>query len=251
MSNNINVLKILNSVGFISTVIVNTLANTLPINGLNTGELSDMYPNLFTPAGYVFSIWGVIYILLLAFIYYQFSSRSKSELYIKKIGYLFFISCIANILWIFLWHYQYVEISLLAMFTLLGSLIWIYLKLDIGHSEVSQDEKRFVHLPFSVYLGWITVAPIANVAAAFVNNGWNDLLFGEQLWTVIMITIAVVLTLLVINQRGDSGYSLVIVWALSGILVKQMELQLVASAAGLGIVIIMGFLVYNKFIARG
>ena len=199
MSSNTRFFKILNAIGVVGTVVVNTLANTLPINGLNTGELSDMYPNLFTPAGYVFSIWGVIYLLLLAFTYYQFSSRSKDEGYIEKIGYLFIVSCLANIAWIFLWHYLYVEVSLIAMFILLGSLIGIYLKLDIGRSEASQDEKRFVHLPFSVYLGWITVAPIANVTAALVKNGYTELFLGAQTWTALMIVIAVALTLIDIN----------------------------------------------------
>jgi hypothetical protein len=241
------ILQITNIIGFIAVVAVNTLANTLPINGKTTAELSDSYPNLFVPAGYVFAIWGVIYFLLLAFTVYQASSKRKEVQFLTKIGYLFGISCVANVVWIFLWHYELVFLSLIAMFALLGSLIMIYLKLDIGRGEPSREERLYVHLPFSVYLGWITVAPIANVVAALVSINWDGFGLGEVSWTIIIITVAVILTLLNIKTRADIGYTLVIIWALGGIIVKQMAIQSIVLTAGLGIIVLVAYLAFKRF----
>src|SRR5210317_1251869 len=89
-------LRIGNIVAFLATVAVNSLANILPINGITTGELSDYYGNLFTPAGYVFSIWGLIYLLLAVFSYYQYGADDALH---EKIDILFIISCLFNIVW--------------------------------------------------------------------------------------------------------------------------------------------------------
>jgi benzodiazapine receptor len=238
-------LRVINVVGFLGVVAVNVMANALPLNGNTTAELSDAYPNLFVPAGYVFSIWGVIYILLLVFTVYQF--RKWNEDFMGKIGYLFALSCASNIVWIFLWHYEYVLLSLLAMFALLGSLIMIYLKLNIGKSRASREERLYVHLPFSVYLGWITVAPIANVVAALVYINWDGFGLGEVFWTVAMIAVATLLTVVNLVSRGDVVYSLVIIWALAGIVVKQMSIQALVIAGVLGIAILFVTTLYIKF----
>ena len=172
-------LQVANILGYIGVVVVNILANALPLGGNTTGELSDAYPNLFVPAGYVFSIWGVIYLLLLAFTVYQAFPSRRGEEFQHKIGYFFVISCVLNISWIFLWHYEHVIPSVVLMFALLISLIMIYLRLDIGRGSPSKGERLWIHLPFSVYLGWITVAPIANVVAALVSINWNGFGFGD------------------------------------------------------------------------
>jgi len=239
-------LQAVNVLGYVGVVAVNVLASALPLGGKTTAELSDAYPNLFVPAGYVFSIWGVIYLLLLAFTVYQASPSRGGEGFLSKIGYLFALSCALNISWIFLWHYEYVIPSLLPMFALLLSLILIYLRLDIGRSSPTRGERLWVHLPFSVYLGWITVAPIANVVAALVSINWGGLGLSEVAWTVIMIAIAVALTVVNTFTRGDVGYALVIVWALGGIVVKQMAIQAIVTTAGLGIAIILAFLLVKK-----
>jgi hypothetical protein len=244
-SKGISPLQIANILGFIVMVVVNILANALPLGGKTTGELSDLYPNLFVPAGYVFSIWGVIYMLLLAFTVYQASpSRRKAE-FLEKIGYLFSLSSVFNVIWIFLWHYEYVILSLFAMIALLLSLILIYLRLDIGLSSPVREERLWVHLPFSVYLGWITVAPIANIVAVLVSIGWKGFGLNEVAWTIIVIAVAVVLTVINTLTRGDLAYALVIIWALGGIIVKQMEISAIVTTAGLGVAIITLFLVYT------
>lgn len=240
-------LQFVNVVSLLATVIVNGLATTLPLNGKTTAELSDMYPNLFVPAGYVFSIWGVIYLLLLGFAVYQFSPKRRNEEFIGKIGYYFALSALANVSWIFLWHYEQVQLSILPMFVLLASLIMIYLRLDIGRWEKNREDRLFVSLPFSIYLGWITVAPIANVTAALVKLNWGGFGLGEVTWTVVMIVVAVVLTGVNILTRRDIGYSLVIVWALGGIYVKQSAIQAISMASIIGMALILGLLAAVQF----
>jgi hypothetical protein len=246
----ISPLQIANILGFIVMLAVNILANALPLGGKTTGELSDAYPNLFVPAGYVFSIWGIIYLLLFAFTMYQASPSRRNAESLEKIGYLFALSSVFNVVWIFLWHYEYVILSLFAMFALLLSLIQIYLRLDIGRSSPVQEERLWVHLPFSVYLGWITVAPIANVVAVLVSVGWKGFGISEVAWTMIVIAVAVVLTVINTLTRGDLAYALVIIWALGGIIVKQMGISAIVMTAGLGIVIISLFLFYRLRMKR-
>jgi len=219
-------LSFLNLIGFLAIVIVNSLAVILPINNKTTEELSDKYPNLFVPAGITFSIWGIIYILLALFIVYQlvaaFKEKIKDKGLFEKIGIIFFISAILNVGWILAWHYEIVWLSLIIMIMLLASLIVIYLRLKIGKSDSSNSEKVFVHIPFSVYLGWITIATIANVTALLVKMGWDRFGLSEQFWTVLVIAVGILITLAVLFIRNDIFYSLVVDWAFIGILIKRL-----------------------------
>jgi hypothetical protein len=220
------VLSILNLIGFLGTIIVNGLANALPINNKTTGELSDQYPNLFVPAGLTFSIWGVIYILLAIFVIYgliiAIRKDAQKSSFIENIGILFFISCLANIGWIFAWHYEIVPLSLVLMLILLATLISIYLKLRTGKSDSSRTEKYLVHLPFSVYLGWITIATIANVTALLVDINWDTFGLGEPFWAVAVIIVGIAIALSILFTRRDIYYCLVVDWALLGILLKRL-----------------------------
>jgi hypothetical protein len=245
-SNRLRTLNVANVGGYIMVLVVNILANALPLNGITTGELSDKYDNLFTPAGYVFSIWFIIYVLLGIFSVFQLLPGRRNKDFVREIGWLFFVSCIFNSAWIFLWHYEHIFFSLIIMFGLLGSLISIYLKLDIGIKDVETDVKRYVHLPFSVYLGWITVAPIANVAAFLVSNGWPAVGTYASYMTVFVISVAVILSLINIWIRSDIGYNLVLVWALGGIVIKQWGTSLIPYTAGIGAVIILITITWKK-----
>jgi benzodiazapine receptor len=243
-------LQAANAAGFIVMVVVNALANILPLNGVSTAELSDSYPNYFVPAGYVFSIWGVIYLLLLGFTVYQARPAQRDSGLLDRIGWLFVLSCLLNSVWIFLWHWRLVLPSVLIMFGLLGTLILIYLRLDVGVTETSRNEWLYVHLPFSVYLGWITVAPIANVTALLVSMGWPSYGPAATNWTILVIVVAVAIGLTSVWTRGDVGYNLVLVWAFAGIVVKQMGSGLVPYAAGIGAAIILLALTGVKLLKR-
>ena len=218
----------INVVSFIIMVIVNGLAgSTTLIGGKNTAEVSDAYPTLVTPAGYVFAIWGIIYILLGIFAYYQTTSGQKVKEYRNRIGWLFALSCAANVTWLFLWQFEYLTVSVAVMFVLLASLILIYLRLDIGKSAATIREKIAFHLPFSVYLGWITIATIANISVALVSARWDGFGVNPQTWASVVVIVALIITLLVLASRRDVAYSLVIIWALIGISVNQSANQLI------------------------
>jgi len=212
---------ILNLLGVVAVLIVNGLANALPLNNLSTGEISDRFDVFFVPAGYVFSIWGVIYIALIAFGIYQVLPSQRQNPRLAKIGYWFLLSCLANIAWLFCWHYELFALSLVMMLILLASLIIIYLRLDIGIKKVSTKEKWLVNIPFSLYLGWITVATIANVTSVLDYYGWNEWGLSEQMWTLIMLFAVALIGALMSLTRGDVVYCLVLIWAVVGIAVKH------------------------------
>jgi hypothetical protein len=237
-------LQILNILAFGAMIYINYLSNALPINGRNPGEISDSFPNLFVPAGITFSIWGVIYLFLLSFIIYQakdlFKSPPDSTPWFSKIGPFFLLTCAANIGWIFAWHYNYVEVSLGVMVIFLILLITIYQRLGIGRGTVSSGVKWFVHIPFSIYLGWITVATIANVTTLLVSIGWDGFGISEVFWAVAMIAVATLIGQKILNSRGDIAFALVITWAFAGIILKQKGAeQNIVIAAGIGIVLII------------
>jgi hypothetical protein len=236
----------LNLIGFLAMVLINALAVMLPINNRTTQELSDKYPNLFVPAGITFSIWGIIYLFLAVFVIYQFivafKKSSDTRGIFEKIGTLFFISCIFNVAWILAWHYEIVWLSLVIMILLLISLISIYVRLGTGRSGIRNSEKILVNIPFSTYLGWITIATIANATAFLVQINWNRFGISDQLWAVIMIAAGVIITLATLFSRNDLFYCLVVIWALAGILIKRTadnsmpdQLVIIASIAGIAI----------------
>jgi benzodiazapine receptor len=220
-----------NLLAVIATIVINGLANALPLNGQTTGEISDRFQVYFVPAGYVFSIWGLIYVGLIAFAIYQALPSQRDNPRLRRIGYLFALSCVANIAWLFLWHYEIFPLTLVAMVALLLLLIAIYLRLDIGRAQVSTAEKWLVHVPFSIYLGWITVATIANVTSLLDYLNWSGWGISPETWTVIMLVAAVGIASAVSLTRGDVAYMLVIVWAFAGIAVKHAGTPVVATAA--------------------
>jgi benzodiazapine receptor len=228
-----------NLIAFIVTLVVNGLAGTTLLNNRSTAQVSDLYANPITPAGYVFAIWEIIYALMLVFVIYQLLPKQKDKLFQRQIGALFILSSIFNVVWLFLWQYDYITFSVLLMFALLATLITIYLRLDIGKSRVSLTDKLCVHLPFSVYLGWITVASIANVAAALVSVGWGGFGLSAETWAIAAIIIALIVTLVVIVARRDVAYSLVIVWALVGIAAKQSMFANIVTTTGIATAIIL------------
>ena len=228
--------QILNVLAFILVVAVNGLANSLPINNQTTGAVSDKYPVLFTPAGYVFSIWGLIYLGLLAFVIYQALPGQRNNPRLERVGYWFFWSCIFNSIWIFLWHYELMLWSVLMMVGLLVSLIMVYLRLETGRSRVAAGETFLARLPFSIYLGWISVATIANVSVLLFTLGWDGVSLVEQAATVILLAIGSLLGFLMSRRHADVAYPLVLAWAFAGIVVNQSGFILVVLAAGLAAV---------------
>lgn len=223
-----------NVLSLIVTIVVNGLANALPLNGLTTGEISDSFDVYFVPAGYVFSIWGLIYLALAAFVIFQVLPSQRENTRLRQVGYWFAASCGANIAWLFFWHYQLFPLTLLAMLVLLACLIVVYLKLDIGRTRVSAIERWLVDFPFSLYLGWVSVATIANVTSLLDYLSWGGWGIPPQVWAVIMLSVGVVLAGMIAIQRGDFIYMLVFIWAYIGIAVAQSDAPLVVFASWIG-----------------
>ncbi|MHC1739596.1 MAG: tryptophan-rich sensory protein [Anaerolineaceae bacterium] len=215
----------------IATITINALADILPINGLGTGQISDTFKVFFVPAGYVFSIWGVIYLGFIAYAVYQALPSQRENPRLKSISNLFLLSSLANCAWIFLWHYQLFVWTLVAMFTLLVSLILIYVRLGIGRQAVSRAETWLAHVPFSIYLGWITVATIANVTSVLDFVKWNGFGIAPQIWAAIMLAVGVLVAGLMAVTRRDLAYLLVLVWAFIGIALKFPAVPVVAYSA--------------------
>ena len=223
--------QIANLVSVILALTVNILASVLPLNGQNTGEISDRFQVYFVPAGYVFAIWGIIYIFWIAFTSYQFRGDQKESPRQQRLGYFFALSGVLNAAWLFTWHYNYFGLGVIVMLALLGTLIAGYLRLDVNRVPVSRGEWWSVDLMVSVYLGWISVATIANVTDWLYFVGWTGFGIAPQTWAIIMLAVASVVGLGMALTRRDVGYLSVFVWAFAGVAVKQVSAPGVVSAA--------------------
>jgi hypothetical protein len=211
-----------------ATIVVNVLANTLPINGLNTGAISDRFKVYFVPAGYVFAIWGVIYIGLIAFAIFQALPSQRENPRLRATGWWIALGGLANIAWIFLWHYEQFTLTLVAMLVLLGTLIITYLGLGTGRSTVSRAETWAVRVPFSIYLGWITVATIANITELLYFLKWDGFGIAAEVWMYIILVAVFVIATLMNFSRRDIAYTAVILWALAGISIKFANIPAIA-----------------------
>lgn len=211
-----------------ATIVINALANALPINGQNTGQISDRFQVYFVPAGYVFSIWGLIYLGLITFAIFQALPSQKENPRLRAAGWWISLGGLANIAWIFLWHYEKFPLTLAAMLILLAALIITYLLLGIKQTPVSPAERWAAHLPFSIYLGWITVATVANVTSLLDYLKWDGFGLSPETWMFIVLAAVLVIAALVSFTRRDVAYTVVILWALAGIGVKHAAVFAVA-----------------------
>jgi hypothetical protein len=237
--------SVLNTIAFLAVIVVNTLAITLPINGMDTGKISDLYPNLFVPAGFTFSIWSVIYLLLLCFCVYCLkvgfgrNSRPIPFQAIETISPLFFLSCLLNISWILLWHYLLIGFSVIVMLLFLLTLINIFLSLLPYKTNLSIQEIICIRIPFSVYLGWICVATVANITAFLVHIGWEGFGIGAPAWSAAMIAVAALLGVVFLYKWKEIAYALVITWAIYGIYAKQMSASALVGYTALATIIVL------------
>lgn len=208
------------------TIILNILANALPFNGQGTGEISDRFDVLFVPAGYVFLIWFFIYVGLIAFTIYQALPAQADNALLDRIAPITWIANMANNVWLFLWHWEQFPLTLAAMIVILVSLIYLYVQFGKTRTALTRPEKLLVKLPFSIYLGWISVATIANVSQVLFSIGWSGWGLSAQVWTVIMLLVATIVGLLMLLRKLDFAYALVLVWSFAGIAVKQASTNL-------------------------
>jgi benzodiazapine receptor len=241
----IKALQVGNLGAIFAMVIINILAASLPFNGKNTGELSDNIPNFFVPAGFVFSIWGIIYVLQFMFGFYQARKQAAGDAFIERIGPWSIVANGANIAWIFAWHWEQVPLSLAFMFVLLAGLLLQYLRLGIGlpGKQVSRAERWCVQIPLSVYIGWISVATVANVTAVLVKAGVPSFDETAVIWTVVVLIVVALLGSLVLLTRRDIAYIVVFEWALFGIALKQAATIAIATTSWIAMLVLVVVLV--------
>ncbi len=222
------------------TVAFNGISQSLPVGGHTSADISNQYTTFFTPANYAFAIWGVIYLLLMAFAVYQALPGQRQNPSIRKIGWLFILSCVLNCTWITLFQYDLIVPSVLVIIAFLLTLIAIYVRLDSGRANVSTADRWLVQVSFSVYLGWLSVATIANISVLGVAQNWGDL-FGiaAQTWAAIMLVVATLVGLILAITRRDVAYVLVFVWAFTALINKQAATPVVTTTAAVTIIVLL------------
>ncbi len=228
-------------------IVTNVLANALPIAGRTTGEISDGFAaSVVTPAGYVFAIWGLIYLGLLAYAVWQALPAQADNARVQAIAWPVTVGHVANALWIVAWHYEAFGVSLLLMLVLLASLIVTYLRLRSvpagvgrGRAEPGATERLLARGTFSVYLGWITVATVANTTIWLLSLGWDGGILPAAVWGAITLVVATLLGVRMLLRYRDAAYAAVLVWAFVGIVVQQLSTTLVAATAIVGVLALL------------
>ncbi|MGA8854737.1 MAG: tryptophan-rich sensory protein [Christiangramia sp.] len=247
-------LAVFNFLSVLIAITTNFFAQTGKINNTTIGEVSSKYSNLFTPADYAFSIWGLIYIGLLsfsAFMLYQAFSNGKFTDFISKTSFWFIVANIGTSLWVIAWIYEYTGLSVAIMFLILVKLLKVIFNNDMEVWDAPFKVIVFYWWPICLFSGWITVASIANMAAWLTEIGWDGAVFSEVEWTVIMITVAVIINLLMIYFRNMREFALVGVWALIAIYIRhQGTEELIAKTAMAGAILLFLNIGYHGFINR-
>ncbi|WP_414582531.1 tryptophan-rich sensory protein [Scytonema sp. PCC 10023] len=228
----------------IGAFVVNVVSNIFPLNGLNIGEISNtLFKNVqIIPANYAFAIWGLIYLGLFALGIYQVLPNQRHDSDLRKISYLLVIACFAQSIWVYLFLSRLFSLSVVAMLGILLPLISIYVRLGIGTNPVSRIKKWCVTIPISIYLAWISVATIVNVACALYFVGWNGWGISAQVWTVIMLLVAAAVATFMTVQRRDIAYTGVTVWAMVAIAIKQWDnptLRIVSLVCAVALVLLI------------
>ena len=220
-----------NLAAFAFVIVMNVLSNALPINGQTMPEISAKYPSLFTPAGFTFSIWGVIYLALLVFVVWQALPAQRSDERVAAISRYFQLNCLLNGTWLVVWHYDLLALSVLVMLGILATLVVIYRSLRTERTSASRSRYLVLALPFSLYTGWITLAIIANASALQTGFGWDNIGLDAVQWTFLKLAIAGAIGASLVLKYRDPVFGAVVVWGAYGISVMQSATPPVAGAA--------------------
>ncbi len=230
-------------------LVMNYASTAVPLNGRTPAEISDSFHVLFVPAGYVFSIWGIIYIALLGYTIYHSLPSQRANPRLRRTGWLVAATSLVNGGWIFCWHFGYYVMSLAAMLALLGLLIAIYLRLDVGRASFKGAERFTVAFLPSIYLGWITVATMANITAVLSYLGWNGGGISPTAWSIVLLAAGVGVGAVSAFTRRDAVYLLVLAWAFAGISVRWLGLPVLNAAGFAAAGLVLALLVASR-IAR-
>ncbi len=209
---------------FIVMVVVNALANTLPLNGLQTGQVADRFQNLFTPAPITFAIWGAIYLLLLVYVIFQLlpakgAADPARQAMLNEVSLLFTATSLLNAAWIFAWHYEQIALSMGLMVLILLGLMRVAWLLRAPHCN--PKEELALRMPFGLYFGWITVATVANIAVLLKSIAWNGFGIADPVWMAIILVVATAIAAATMYRIRSVAYGLAVIWAFAGILIRH------------------------------
>ncbi|TVZ52529.1 tryptophan-rich sensory protein [Dokdonia sp. Hel_I_53] len=217
---------IVNFISVLLVLLVNGLSQAQRWNNTTIGEQSDKYENLFTPAGYAFSIWGLIFLMLVGYAIFQirraFFSNKKSP-FIEQTGWWFAIANFLNAAWVVAFTYEYIGLSVIIMLGILCSLLLVVWRTNMERWDAPIAIIAFVWWPVCIYAGWIAVATIANFSAFFASIGWTGTEFNEIVWTMVLITVAVLINVLMVWLRNMREFAAVAIWALVAIFIRHQE----------------------------
>lgn len=236
-------LRILVAVTTVAMIAMNVLANALPFFGRGTGEVSALYPSLVTPAGYVFAIWGLIYLGMLAYSSAQFASPLAADPLPDRLAWPVVVANVANVAWLLLWHALAIYWTVPVMLVLLGSLAIAYRVAHTDRPHPGVLERLTVRAPLGLYLGWISVATIANVSNALYAAGWNGWGTTADCWAVVVLVVGSALALAALVREGDAVFAAVFVWAFSGIAVATPSASVGAAAGAMAAAVAAGIVV--------
>jgi hypothetical protein len=242
------ILPIATLIAILATLSVNILSNFFPPAGLNIGEIANtiLQGVLITPANYAFAIWGLIYLGLIAYGIYQLRPTVRGNQTMRRVDFLLIIACLAQIAWVYLFTLRLFWLSVVAMLVILLALIGAYLQLNIGREQVSRERRWMAHMPFSVYLGWISVATIVNIASALYVSGWDGWGISAAFWTVVMLVVGAVIGAIVALQRADVAFTLVFIWAYVAIAMRQLDNPAIWITAVVAAIVLAVMLVFGR-----
>ena len=246
-----NIVKYTSLILYFLVIYVNYLANALPIGGLTTGEVSSLLDNLFTPTGFTFSIWGVIYLSLFIFLISSFRTPDNMKTFIRKIIIIFMVNCLFNISWIFAWHYKFFSLSLIIMISLLYTLILISKEIKGSYKYFKSSYLyNITSFSFNIYFGWITVATVANFTGLLVSFEWGGLGISEELWTSFIILVATIIAMITFIRNKAIWYLFPVIWAFYGIYFKHISGILNTIYPTILITLQIGMLIFSILIIR-
>jgi hypothetical protein len=235
-------------IAILATLSVNILSNFFPARGANIGKIANtiLQGVQITPANYAFAIWGVIYLGLITYGFYQLRPMERGNPTIRRVDSLLIIACIAQIAWVYLFTLRLFWLSVVAMLAILLPLIGAYLQLETGKERVSRERKWMAHVPFSIYLGWISVATIVNIASALYISGWDGWGISAEGWTVIMLIVGAVIAAMVAIQGADIAFTLVFIWAYVAIAIRQLDAPSIWITAVVAAIVLAVLLVFAR-----
>ena len=232
-------------IAILATLTINALSNFFPLKGANIGKISNtVFQGVqITPANYAFAIWGLIYTGLIAYGIYQLRPAQRRDPTIGRASVLLIVACIAQIVWVYLFTTRLFWLSVIAMLVILCALIGAYLQLGVGKVRVLRDRQWLAHIPFSIYLGWISVATVVNIASALYSSNWDGWGINSTYWTVIMLVVATVIAAIVAIKKADIAFTGVFIWAYIAIAIRHLNnptisITAVASAIALGVLLV-------------